>query len=86
MALFNQFENKRPLLRRKKEIIAIIIFCSLFISTIYLYTYVINTPIYLTKYPKVIIKCDEKIERDEYVECEIELISENPDEYVRPTK
>jgi len=76
--------DKRPMHRRRKELIVIFILASFAISTIFYYTYIIYSPATPAKYDRVNIICNEKIEREEYVNCTFELTSENPSHNIRP--
>jgi spore coat protein CotH len=78
--------NKMPMHRRRKELIVIFLITSFIISLIFFYTYIKYSPITPSKYPRINIICDEKIERDNYLECTFELISENPNYIISPIK
>jgi len=84
MPPLNSLEDKGPMHRRRKELIVIVIMASFVISTIFYYTYIMYSPATPSKYARINITCNEKIEREEYVNCTFELTSEDPSENVRP--
>jgi len=80
MAPSRAFENKQPLHRRRKELLIIFLIGLISISTIYFYSYIKFSQMITSKYNRININCNEKIEKEEdYVNCTLEVISENPE-------
>jgi len=84
MPLLNSLEDKRQMHRRRKELIVIVILASFAISTIYYYSYIIYSPANHSNYARINITCNEKIEKEEYVNCTLELTSKNPNQNIPP--
>jgi spore coat protein CotH len=78
------FKNRHPQSQRKKEFFALIIIALLIISTIFIYTYIKNSPAIPSKYPKINIICNEEIRFDHSINCTFELESEDLDEIIVP--
>jgi len=76
--------NKSRTHRKKKELFVIIFVSIILISTIFIYTYVINSPAFITDVPRINITYEEKPDTDDFVMCTFELISDNPEENVEP--
>jgi hypothetical protein len=73
MSSSKKFENKQPLRKRKKELFILIIMGFSFISTIFLYTYILYSPIILLRYPRIDIRTSSEPNYDEFVNCTFEL-------------
>ena len=86
MSFQNQFENKLRLHRRRKEIIVFLLIASIILSIIFFYNFVKYSPLFSSKYPKINILCQEKPNINNEVDCEFELISENPKYSISQTK
>ncbi|TFF90865.1 MAG: hypothetical protein EU548_00865 [Promethearchaeota archaeon] len=84
MSSIRSFENKPSLHRRKKELLIFILIASAAVLSIFFYTYIKNSPALISKYHRINIICNEKIEREEYTNCTFEVVSENPEYNVRP--
>ena len=76
------FVRKIPIHRRKRELIIIIIIFILATSTIFFFSYVINSPLFLSKYSKIYIRCEEDPNYDKFVNCTFELTSNDESENV----
>ena len=78
-----QFEGKIPMLRRKRELLVIILLSVFTISTIYCYTYIFNLQIIITESPTINITTEGDVKIGDYVACSIELDSKDNSEIVR---
>lgn len=76
------FKNKRPVHKHKKELFVLIIIGIITISTLLIYNYIINKPLYDTDLPRVNISYDEKPDFEDYIDCKFELITENMEENI----
>ncbi|MFX0071066.1 MAG: CotH kinase family protein [Candidatus Hermodarchaeota archaeon] len=78
------FKNRRPVHQKKKEFIIIFTISMLIISTIYFYTYLLNSPYLNPKNPRININFEDNPSYDEYINCTFELVSDNPSDNVLP--
>ncbi|TFF90917.1 MAG: hypothetical protein EU548_00605, partial [Promethearchaeota archaeon] len=78
MSYQSKFENRQRLRRKKKELIAFMILASIMISMVTFYTYIKNSPFIPSEYPKINISYKGEPDIDDYIDCEFELLSENP--------
>lgn len=72
------FEERKRQSHKKKELWAILFVGSIFLSTIFYYSYVHASPILTSKLPFINISCLDEIDKDDFVECTIELENEEP--------
>lgn len=82
------FKNKKksPIQRRKKERISMLILSSFFLSTIYYFTYIQNTPLIILNYPRININCGEEIVNEKFVNCTFEVNSHEESDVIAPIK
>ena len=86
MSTLNQFNNRLPIHRRKKELVFLIIISLATISTIFLYTYILNNPLILTKYPRIDINYEDNPNYNNFVNCTFELSSQDLSENIPTIK
>lgn len=86
MSTLNQFKNRLPIHRRKKELVFLIIISLATISTIFLYTYILNNPLILTKYPRIDINYEDNPNYNNFVNCTFELSSQDLSENIPTIK
>jgi len=82
MDSYSNFENKQPIHRKRKELMTIAIIGILTISTIFLYTFIINSPIIPSELPAINIISEGDITPEDYINCNFELISENSEDSI----
>ena len=82
MPISINFRNKQPEHKKKKELLVLIIIGLIVFSTLIIYNYIINKPLYETKLPRINITYEDKPDYEDYVDCKFELISQNPEESI----
>ena len=80
----NQFTNKSPMHRRKKELTAITIVGVIFLSSIYYFSYIKNLPSNPSDFPTINVVSTGEIKKDDYVNCTFELNSEDESDNILP--
>ena len=80
------FENKLVLKQQKRSFLVFIIISSLVISSIFFFTYFQNSPSTPDELPKINILCEEKLNNEDFRDCEFELISDDESERIIPMK
>lgn len=73
MSLHEKFKNKSPEGSKKREVIVIMLIGAIILSSIFIYTYVVNNPIELSKFPSINIATDDEIKFGEYIDCTVEV-------------
>lgn len=79
-----KFKNKKQKHSRKKEMLIILIIGLIFISGIYIYTYIIYYPVYSGEYPRINLTCDEDPNYDDYIDCTFQLDYKGDSESIDP--
>jgi len=74
------FKNKQPVHKHKKELFVLIIIGLITISTLIIYTYIINKPLFDSDLPRVNIYYEKTPDHEDYVDCNFELTSEKMEE------
>ena len=86
MALQNYFVNKKRAHRHRKETYVIIIIGIITISTVIFYTYIKFLPITPSDFPTINIISESEINKDNYIDCTIELDDKKSSEPIKPLK
>ncbi len=73
MAPIKKFQDKKRIPHRRKELLLLSILGMSIISTIFCYTYVINTPLTPSDFPTINIITEGEITQKDYVDCTLEL-------------
>ena len=76
------FKNKLPSHRRKNELIALVVIGSITISVVFYYNFIINSPLSPSELPAINIISNGDITNDDYSDCNFELFSEEPKDYI----
>ena len=84
MLRLEPFENRQPIFRHKKLYLTIFFISTFLISTIFVYTYIINSP--LSDFPTIKIITEDNPNYDSYVNCTFELECNIDSDDVAPTK
>jgi len=80
--MINKFINNVPKNRREKELLILVFIGALILSTIILYTYIIETPIKPSDFPTINITYNDKPDTEKYTDCIFELESEDESERI----
>lgn len=80
------FENKLFLKQQKRSFLVFIIISSIVLSSILYFTYFQNSPITPDEFPKINILCEEKLNNEDFKDCEFELITDDESERIIPMK
>ncbi|MBD3339994.1 MAG: hypothetical protein GF353_12845 [Candidatus Lokiarchaeota archaeon] len=86
MSFSEHIKKKESLYKRKKEVLIILLLGLICISTVFVYTYIVYSPIRPENFPVVNISTEEEINKDEYVECTLELKTKKESDNVAPLK
>ena len=86
MSAQNEFIDRKPIHKRKKELLIIIIIFAILISIVFVYTYVRNSPISSENFPVINIVTEEEIVVDDYVDGNFELNCPDESENIAPLK
>jgi len=84
MAPSKKFNNKLPMHKRKVELAVIILIGTFFFSAIYYFSYMKNLPVSPADFPTINIVSKGEIKKEEYVNCTLELDSEDDSENILP--
>ncbi|MFX0186762.1 MAG: CotH kinase family protein [Candidatus Hodarchaeota archaeon] len=82
----NQFTNKLPTHRRKKELVIIILIFAILVTIVFVYTYIRNSPISPENFPVINIVTEEEIIHGDYVDGTFELNCPDESENIAPLK
>lgn len=85
MSNLKGFINKQPI-HRKKIRYGITLIGMIIISTIFCYTYIINSPAFINDIPRINITYEDKPDFVDFVDCTFEMISENSEDNIEPLK
>lgn len=72
-----RFINKPLTERRKNYLKATFVIISVCLSTIYIYTYIISSPLYSSEYSSINITYEDEPNYDNYIDCKFELDSKD---------
>ncbi len=78
------FKNRVPKNSKKRKLYFFGIITSIILSSVYYYTYILNTPIIPSEYPVINIKTENNLNYDNFIDCLFELNSSDKSDNVNP--
>ena len=80
----NFFNNKIPMSRYKKEMYTILTMGIIALSTIFVYTYIKNSPVEPTDFPTINIVTKGEVNKHHFIDCIFELDDKKSSEQIEP--